>query len=585
MEETKKYSKSKEVLNQVSWSDLFSQDNYFWLKNSFQYSENINADDELHWIKLAQKIKHNTSSYLADCQLIESGNFVYAFPIKNWWKIRVFNKNNRSSWWIEVSWITLPAAWTVAAWYDISIWFWAMFQWIFWFSIYVWNGTTQANGLYSIVVTSNGQVATGTLYIPYDHPEDTDESISTPASSDPMTSKITYILNFNNTRLIVATWNELRVYYPELDRSNPLSPIYTPWTSGWQTWWKRVQTFWWWMYICWLTSTFEYLKVWVQDHWYNTKVFYYQANNDFRSTFVYNQVDLKNTRVMRVYSINGIDYYTASLDWTDAFVSLNKIIGATPIQIFTRKWWLVSEDIFGKAWYFIWPTALDACYLDWNIYIADSHWIFKFKYNPTWKDPWYLKWKINNTKAAVTWLAICENYIYSSDERWLHQMRLYDTWEDWYETTWILISREMEGEQFQWCFTKMLDEVRLNYELNPILGDSANGKIEVFVSPNNTRTDTNPAWDGSDWWYKVMEVTGANKKTRTQISNVLNNYSTSTSSWLEHETWFEFDRQTITYLIKITKWSNSKATPIVREIQLWYHTKGKANEVYDLKTN
>ena len=580
MQETKKYSKSKEVLNQVSWSDLFSQDNYFWLKNSFQYSENINADDELHWIKLAQKIKHNTNTNVSDCQLIESWNFVYAFPIKNWWEIRVFNKRNWSSWWIEVSWLTLPAAWTVAAWYDVSMWFWTTFQWVFWFSIYVWNGTTIANGLYAITINESWTSAVWTIYIPYDHSEDTDESISTPESSAPMTSKITYILNFNNTRLIVATWNELRVYYPELDRSNSQSPIYTPWTSAWQTWWKKVQTFYGWMYICWLTSTFEYLKVRVQDHWYNTKVFYYQANNDFRSTFVYNQVDLKNTRVMRVYSINGIDYYTASLDGTDGFVSLNKMIWNTPVQIFTRKGWLVSEDIFMKAWYFIWPTALDACYLDWNIYIADSHWVFKFKYNPTGKDVWYLKWKINNTKAAVTWLAICENYIYTSDERWLHQMRLYDTWEDWYETTGFLISREMEWQDFQWCFTKMLDEVRLNYELNPWLSDDANWKIEVFISPNNTWTDTDPSGDGSDWWYKVMEITWANKNTRTQVTYPLNNYV-----WNNANTWFEFDRQTITYMIKITKGTNNKATPIVREIQLWYHTKGKTNEIYDIKSN
>ena len=85
-------------------------------------------------------------------------------------------------------------------------------------------------------------------------------------------------------------------------------------------------------------------------------------------------------------------------------------------------------------------------------------------------------------------------------------------------------------------------------------------------------------------FFRPVHATARNIVTAA-ISNVLNNYSTSTSSWLEHETWFEFDRQTITYLIKITKWNNSKATPIVREIQLWYHTKGKANEVYDLKTN
>lgn len=561
----------KEVLNQVSRSDLFSQDNYFWLKNSFQYSENINADDEMHWIKLAQKIKSNSSSYYKDCQLIEAWDKVVVLPIKNGWSIRYFNKSNWNSGWSTVSWVTIPAAWTIA-WYDVATGNGTMFQNNFWISVYVWSWTTQAAWLYAI---DTGWRSTNILYVPYDHTSDTDDSISDASTAtSPMTSAITFILNFNNTRLIVATWNEVRVYYPELDT-----------TSDWKTWWKKVQSFYWWSYIVWLTSTFEYLKVWVQDRWRNTKVFYYQANNDFRSTFVYNQVELSNTRVMRVYSINGIDYYTASLDWTDWFVSLNKLMWATPVQIFTRKWWLVSEDIFSKAWYFIWPTALDAAYLDGNIYMADSHGVFKFKYNPSWKDTWYLKWKINDTKKAVTGLAICQNYLYTSDATWLHQMRLYDTGEDWYEATWILISREMEWDNFQWCFTKMLDEIRLNYELNPLLSNSENGSIEVYVSPNNTRTDTNPAWDGSDWWYKVMEITWANKNTRTQYTNLLNNLSTSTNSSYKHETWFEFDRQTITYLIKINRWNNSKATPIVREIQLWYHTKGKANEIYDLKNN
>lgn len=32
------------------------------------------------------------------------------------------------------------------------------------------------------------------------------------------------ILNYNNTRLVVAVGNELRVYYPELDLTNPNCP-------------------------------------------------------------------------------------------------------------------------------------------------------------------------------------------------------------------------------------------------------------------------------------------------------------------------------------------------------------------------
>lgn len=573
------YNRRKEVINQVSRADWFSQDSYYWLANSFQYSENINADDELHWIKLSQKIYKDTN--FANCQLVTVWDQVFAFPFLDWWKIYRFKKNSWNGtpgWWgnndpIEVPWISLPNPDKIP-WWDTSVGEATLFQNKFWISLYAHQTGASVVWLYSIDQTWNG---TGDAIVPNDHKGWTDEDISTPEDTMPMTNAVTCILNFNNSRLLVASWNELRCYYPELHTDNP-------WHQG-ETWWKKVQTFRWWQTIIALTCTFEYLKVWVQDAWYsNTKVFYYQANDDFRSTFVYNQIDLKNVKVMRVYSINWIDYFTESLDWTDWFVSLNKLIGSTPVQIFTRRWWLVPEDIFNKsaAWYFIWPTSLDADYQNGNIYIADAHWVFKFKYNPSWVDKWYLKWKCRNTKKYVTGLAICENYLYVSYEDWICKMRLYDTGQDWYESSWILISREFEWNSYQWCFTKMLDQIRVNYELNYLLdvswGAQENGKIEIFISPNNKRTDTNPSWDGSDWWYKVMEITWDMKNTRTQTTNLLNSFSNN--DW---ETWFEYDRQTITYLVRISIGANDKATPIVREVQLWYHTKGKANELYDLQ--
>ncbi len=570
---------NKEVLSQVSRADWFSQDSYFWLNNSFQYSENINCDDELHWIKLSQKIYKDIN--FANCQLINVGDYVYAIPNRDWWKVYYFNENTWDwtpgwSWWpVEVTWITIPPA-TVIHWFDVWIGEGTVFQNKIWIWVYAGNGSLTANWFVTISWWN-----AWSSYLPYDHSDYTDESISTPDNTKPMQNAITCVLNFNNSRLIVASGNELRCYYPELDRSNPDSPIYTTWVQPWQTWWKKVQTYRWWENIIALTCTFEYLKVWVQDSGFaNTKVFYYQATDDFRSTFVYNQIDLKHVRVMRVYSINGIDYFTESLDWTDGFVSLNKLIWSTPVPIFTRRWWLVSEDIFSKsaAWYFIGPTSLDASYINGYFYIADAHWVFKFKYNPSWKDTWYLKRKCRNTKKYVNGLAICNNYIYVSYEDWICKMRLYDTGQDWYESSWILISREMEGNQFQWCFTKMLDEVRLNYELNYLLDEGKNWKIEVFISPNNRWTDTNPSWTWSDWRYKVMEITSEMKNTRTQISHLLNNFNNQTG-----ETWFEYDRQTITYLIRISIGDDEKATPIVREIQLWYHTKGKTNELYDIK--
>jgi hypothetical protein len=121
----------------------------------------------------------------------------------------------------------------------------------------------------------------------------------------------------------------------------------------------------------------------------------------------------------------------------------------------------------------------------------------------------------------------------------------------------------------------MLDEVRLHYELNP-LDWVTNGTIEIFVSPNNLWESTDiGSWDGSDWWYKVMEITQTNVGTRTERSNLVNSLAWWDSS-------FKFDWQTITYAIRITLGSTDEATPIVRQIDINYHTKDKVNNVYNI---
>lgn len=43
-------------------------------------------------------------------------------------------------------------------------------------------------------------------------------------------------------------------------------------------------------------------------------MYYYPGNNDLRNTFVYNIVDMSGTKVLKTYNINGVDYFTASLD-------------------------------------------------------------------------------------------------------------------------------------------------------------------------------------------------------------------------------------------------------------------------------
>lgn len=553
----------KWTIADVSWRDWISQDPYYWLSNSFQYSENLNTDDELHWIKLSQKVE--SANVCANCQLISAEENVFAIPL-NWWKLKHFKYN---TWTSPVdTWITIPSdtyinwAWNGVVFQD-RLWFWLNVRWS-------WSQSWDTGSwLFRIWVNwQNWEVL-----IPKDHPTMTDEDISNPSSAWSgywqMLTWISSILNYNNTRLVIWVWQYLRVYYPELDT-----------TSGdGRTWWKVVQKFENWCNIIWLTCTFQYLKVRVTDAWWNTKVYFYQWNNDLRNTFVYDLVDLTNTKVERIYPINWIDYYTASLDWTRWFITFNKLIWNTPIQLLKQRPWLSQYDVNQKATYFVWPTSHNAGYVDGAFYVADSYWVWKFTYNPEWYDKWYFKWRLNNSTTNTPWLAIQHNFLFVSDENWLHKMRLYDTWVDWYQSKWILISREMEWTHW-WCVSKMLDEVRLHFELNPLVASDKNvWDIDIYVSPNNMWKRVDPTAD-STWWYHVVHIdwssNSQNRITRYEKTNQLNNVNQTPA--------FEFDWETITYCVVITKWeTNAQWTPIVREVDLTYHIKWKTNNIYDIK--
>ncbi len=561
-------------ITDVSWRDGFSQDPYYWLSNSYQYSENINTDDELHWIKLAQKAL--SANVCPKCNLVQAGGQVFALPL-DWWTVKVFNSSNWTSPTSTNADIHSSASWSASL--NVSTYGnGTVFQDYFWFGMAIeaskGSQTANASGFWRIQI--GDETTSGERYIPYDHTDATDESISDPSTkTDMMSDAITAVLNYNNTRLVVWAGQSLRVYYPELDmnRQDPDIP-------RWQTGWKKVQTFENGCTIIALTCTFQYLKIRVTDEWWNTKVYYYQGNDDLRNTFVYDLVDLTNTKVLRVYPINWIDYYTASLDWTDGFVTFNKLVGKTPIQLLKQRPWLSSYDANQKAAYFVWPTSMSASYLDGVFYVADSYGVWKFKYNPQWADVWYLKWKLHGSSRQIYGLAVCENYVYVSDSSWLYRMRLYDTWLDGYQSKWLLVSRE-----FEWthggCIAKMLDDVRVHFELNPLINDSDNaGSIDIYVSPNNLRHNVDPEDDDS-WRYKVMHIDWAsgsqNRLTRFEITKALNNLNGWTPA-------FEFDRETITYCVVIKRWSSSaQRTPIIREVSLTYHTKGKTNNIYDIK--
>ena len=567
--EKRRVTDSWNIISQVSWTDWTTMDTYYWLQHSFQYSRNINCDDEMHWIKLSTKAEFTSVDALKKCQLVSVWD-QWVVALKTDWSAnpRWFNNSNFTSWWTATGESSKP-------WININVCPWVVFQDYFWYSAqpqsWWWMmAAVRVDPSHSVYICS-----------PRDHPESTDESISDKKTANwqMIDWAVTAILNYNNSRLVVACWNEIWVYYPELDQTSPVSNPPGSLTDAWKTWWKKVLTYEAWTTIVWLTCSFEYLKVRAVDEWWNTKVFYYQGNNNLRSTFVYNVVDLTWVKVLRVYSINGIDYYVASIDWTDWFVDLYKLVWNTPVQLFKQRAWLDPMDINEKDPYFVWPVSISAAYKNWRFYIADAYWLFQFTYNPQGFDKWYMKWWLHNNRH-VYW--VCENqwFLYVSTEDWCYVTRIIDTWKpplnssnQWYQLDGVLISREFEGKEW-WTFTKMLDEVRLNYEMNP--NTDSNWWIDIYVSPNNLWSSTS-IFDEDHWWYHVMQLTQQNAKTRTEKSNLLNNLGD------DYKSSFTFDRQTITYAIVITRWSETHATPIVRQIDLKYHVKEKTNNVYDIK--
>lgn len=547
-------------ITQVSWTDGTAQDVYYWQEHSFQYSANINCDDEMHWIKLASKAIM-TSSF-AKCDLVSWGDFgVYALPVDGG-DVKLINCN-----WSSITWWS--SIWSINAWADVVPW--TIFQDFFWF----WINVSTVWGMFKV---QNGW-SWLTAIAPYDHTDYTDEAISSASTKTvPMGGAITAMLNYNNTRLVVWVWATatsnagVRVYYPELDATNPRSPYYDAQAVAWQTGWKKVLDYEAWVTIVSLTCTFEYLKVWAVDEGWSTKVYYYQGNNNLRSTFVYNVVDLTGERVLRAYSINGMDYFITSIDWTDGYVNLNKMIGNVAVPLFHQRAWLTQYDINTKAPYFVWPTGIRAAYKSGRFYIADAYWVFQFKYTPQGYDKGYMKWLLRNNKQVY---GVCENqgFLYVSYEDGCVAMRLYDTGVDGYQDEWVLISREFEGSEWG-TITKMLDEIRLNYEMNP--HTNQNGSIDVYVSPNNIRWDTH-TFTEANWWYHAMHIDQTNAWTRTEKSNLFNDM------WGNDGSSFRFDWQTITYAIVITLWNEDEATPIVRQIDIKYHTKDKVNKVYTIK--
>ena len=558
-------------ISQVSWTDWTAMDVYYWMDHSFQYSQNINTDDEMHWIKLSTKAVF--TPYYSKSQLTSLGNnWIVALDV-NWMaKPTYFDETNFldgwSTWWtepkVDENHQVCPGV---------------VFQDYFWYSVSWWTENKTAMAAVNVAVHNNVYICS-----PHDHTESTDESIEDPTDLLlPMKWAVTAILNYNNTRLVVAAWQDIWVYYPELDKTgdqqyDPNTQTIRTVVFG-ETGWKKVQRFEAGCQIVGLTCDFEYLKVRVTDEGWNTKMYYYPGNNDLRNTFVYNIIDMTGTKVLRTYNINGVDYFTASLDGTDSYITFNKVIGKIPIQIFTQRGGLCKYDINQKAWYFVGPTSRGAEYINGDFYVADSYGVFKFEFQPSSIDPGYLKWKVRSTAEKTIGLCIAWNFVFISDQHGIKAMRLYDTGVDWYESKGILISREMEGD-FGGCVSKVLDSVKCHFELNTVISDSQDaGDIDIYMSPNNQWRNVDPESDSTGRWH-VLHIDGdaskQNRNTRYEEVNELNKLNNGNPA-------FEFNRETIPYCVVI-KSNDEEAqwTPVVREILAQYHLEGKTNDVYEL---
>ena len=103
------------VISQVSWTDWTAQDVYYGLEHSFQYSANINTDDEMHGIKLANEPAY-TSNY-SKCQLVSLwNNGVLALPATTATAPKKFEYTGSSWTWGGTVWPAVKNSWAKTCW-------------------------------------------------------------------------------------------------------------------------------------------------------------------------------------------------------------------------------------------------------------------------------------------------------------------------------------------------------------------------------------------------------------------------------------------------------------------------------------
>lgn len=528
------------------WSSGISENRFVWQQASYSYSQDLNTLNEPHWLKLSTRPAEKNGGSV---RYMSVWNSFISFPVSWTGQIKLMNKDTRASGGSNI--------------YNINQNVQIVDSTVFQDNVWVLLNTVQPLwGILSFNVTWAGQPQ---IYLPYDH---LGEDISDPDTRDEwptghLVNNGTCIFNYQNQFLLVGAGNVLWGYFPRLD-TTPGSAANSHGYTGWKkiTTQPGKPTYEPGTTIIDITAEWWYIKVWTLDEWRNTKIHYYPATFDMEDGGVTNTITRDNTRITRVFSDGTRDYFTSSIDGSDAFINLYTLVGWDKTLLWKTSAGLIAKDPQQKIGYFIWPSGPDAAFYNDSMFIQDSRWVREFKKETITPNgealyPATLRWRVG-TGMVPTGMCVCENYLYCSyDNGKEYKINLVDTGKDKYSKEGYLVSREIETE-LGGEYTKVLDSIDVFYEGNNLASNK--GKIELFVAMNMQWNDVDTDFQ------KVGEITSDDMEWHTMSKRF-------TPNWTRFEE-SQQDFNTLAYKVKITQWDED-TTPVLRGLLFNYHPKNK----------
>ena len=232
-----------------------TDDPFMWLDGSFQYAENLNVFDDPRGIKLTTWWT-KSATYKA-CKLVSAGDYFVSIPSSAWnvSKIDPASRPTGTTIW------TVPSGLTP---YDAVIFNWAV--------AVIWVKSDARAGIYFYDIGGGWQVTR----IPVDNSGDTpvimwNQDTSLWELTPPYCS---CICNLNNSMLLVWNGNYLWVYNPAEDAG-----------SLYASWWKIVKRYSWECNIVEISPKADYVEIFIEDGYWNTKIHYYPWIFDMEVSF------------------------------------------------------------------------------------------------------------------------------------------------------------------------------------------------------------------------------------------------------------------------------------------------------------